>query len=167
MDVKTIMAAKDDFDWGISQAKVSKLLAFFGIRSQNLLSFEEVTELVKPTSRCYVGVKTIQIDHIVGSEGRHKDFTRSFLPRREFLRDRWMNVDKAYYEDKILPPVKLYQIGDAYFVGDGNHRVSVARMKKRCYIDAEVTHLDTVLNLTSCMTMNDIKEKTEELNLRN
>ena len=38
-----------------------------------------------------------------------------------------------------LPAVSLYKIGDAHFVEDGNHRVSVARYQGVEMIDAEVT----------------------------
>ncbi len=36
-------------------------------------------------------------------------------------------------------PVRVYKIGDSYFVEDGNHRVSVARYHGVEWIDAEVT----------------------------
>jgi hypothetical protein len=35
--------------------------------------------------------------------------------------------------------VSLYKIGDAYFVEDGNHRVSVARYQGVEMLDAEIT----------------------------
>jgi len=37
-----------------------------------------------------------------------------------------------------LPPVSLLELGGAYFVIDGNHRVSVARFRGVEWIDAEV-----------------------------
>jgi len=42
-----------------------------------------------------------------------------------------------------LPPVKLYKLGDAYFVLDGNLLLSVARYHGIGWIDAEVTQLFT------------------------
>ena len=38
-----------------------------------------------------------------------------------------------------MPPVILYQLGGAYFVKDGHHRVSVARFHGAEWIDAEIT----------------------------
>ncbi len=35
-----------------------------------------------------------------------------------------------------MPPVELYKMGEAYFVVDGNHRVSVARYHGAQWIDA-------------------------------
>jgi hypothetical protein len=40
-----------------------------------------------------------------------------------------------------LPPVELYKIGDAYFVVDGHHRVSVARYHEVPTVEAEVTEV--------------------------
>jgi hypothetical protein len=37
-----------------------------------------------------------------------------------------------------LPPVQLIQVGDAYFVRDGHHRISVAHHLGQASIDAEV-----------------------------
>ena len=39
--------------------------------------------------------------------------------------------------------MSLYNIGDSYFVADGNHRVSVARYQGVEWIDAEVTEFHT------------------------
>ena len=40
-------------------------------------------------------------------------------------------------------PMDVYQIGEVYFVSDGNHRVSVAREREQDYIDAYVTEIDS------------------------
>jgi len=37
--------------------------------------------------------------------------------------------------------VRLYKIGETYFVRDGNHRISVAKHHKVAAIDAEVVEL--------------------------
>ena len=48
-------------------------------------------------------------------------------------------VDRAYHRGRKLPPVSLFKLDDAYFVEDGNHRVSVAHYQGVEWIDAEVT----------------------------
>jgi hypothetical protein len=50
-------------------------------------------------------------------------------------------VDLAFYRDQALPPVSLYKLGDAYFVEDGNHRISVARYHGLPDVEADVTEL--------------------------
>ncbi len=55
------------------------------------------------------------------------------------MEDRWKRVDLAFRRGEELPMVSLYKIGEAYFVLDGHHRVSVARYHGVEMIDAEVT----------------------------
>jgi hypothetical protein len=42
-------------------------------------------------------------------------------------------------ESVPLPPIKLIQVGDCYYVRDGHHRLSVARALGEQFIEAEVT----------------------------
>jgi hypothetical protein len=43
------------------------------------------------------------------------------------MAERWKRIDRAFQRGEDLPPVELYEVGEAYFVVDGHHRVSVAR----------------------------------------
>ena len=40
-----------------------------------------------------------------------------------------------------LPPISVYRVGEAHFVRDGHHRVSVARALGAIAIDAHVVEL--------------------------
>jgi hypothetical protein len=96
--------------------------------SNRLLSFDDVRrELSVATNRLHRGTRVVEVDEIVGSVGRWRDFDRSFLPARASVGQRWKRIDRAFQRGEDLPPVELYKIGDAYFVVDGHHRVSVAR----------------------------------------
>ncbi|MGH3108455.1 MAG: hypothetical protein ACRDN7_07635, partial [Rubrobacter sp.] len=64
-----------------------------------------------------------------------------FMPLRASAGERWKRVDLAFHRGVDLPPITLYRLGDAYFVEDGNHRVSVARFHGAEWIDADVTEL--------------------------
>ena len=75
----------------------------------------------------------------MGSVGRHGEFDSDFMPLNANLGYRWKRVDQALRRGVELPAVRLYKIGAAYFVEDGNHRVSVARYLGVEMIDAEVT----------------------------
>ncbi len=83
----------------------------------------------------------MEVEKIVGSVGRWSDFDPSFLPARASVGERWKRIDRAFQRGEDLPPVELYKIGDAYFVVDGNHRVSVARYHGAQWIDARVTEV--------------------------
>jgi len=91
-----------------------------------LLSFDDVRrEFSVANNRLHRGRRVVEVDEIVGSVGRWRDFDRSFLPARTSMAERWKRIDRAFQKGEDLPPVELYEIGDAYFVVDGHHRVSV------------------------------------------
>ncbi|NCF69199.1 MAG: hypothetical protein GWP61_24850 [Chloroflexi bacterium] len=50
---------------------------------------------------------------------------------------------KAFYLHIGLPAVELYKIGNDYFVMDGHHRISVARLHGQEAIDAKVIEIKT------------------------
>lgn len=152
------MKARYDFNKAKQQATISGILSALTPHKQNLLSLEDVRKLVKPKSETYRGMQIVPVDKIVGSEGRYQDFSRAFLPKYEYLRHRWENIDKAHHNDVILPPVKLYQISNVYFVRDGNHRVSVARMQGQMEIDAEVIELTSEIEVSEDMTVRDLED---------
>src|SRR5215210_333575 len=96
--------------------------------SNRLLSFEEVrSEHSVANKRLHRGARVVEVDQIVGSVGRWRDFDRTFLPARASVGQRWKRIDRVFQRGEDLPPVELYEIGDSYFVVDGHHRVSVAR----------------------------------------
>ncbi len=158
MDVRHI--SHEDFNRARMRASVGKITSvLFGKGNKNLLPFEEVKEMSYSQHQSYIGVKTIPIHLIAGSEGRYQDFNRAFLPKREFSRHRWVRVNEARLTDIILPPIQVYELGDIYFVRDGNHRVSVAKMMGIEFIDAEIIKIDSPISLTPDMTIQDIRQK--------
>jgi ParB/Sulfiredoxin domain len=106
----------------------------------DLLPLEEATKRLRPFGRRYVGVRPIPLKQVVGTDSRGGDFDRDFLPRRPDIGARWRQVERAH-PDGAFPPIVVYQLGDAYFVLDGHHRVAIARQRGMETIDAEVTEL--------------------------
>ena len=102
-------------------------------------SFDEVRRSLQAHNRVRRGVRIVDTEKIVGSVGRHRDFDQCFTPLRASAGDRWKRVDLAFHRGVDLPPVSLYKLGDAYFVLDGNHRVSVARYHRLRTLEADVT----------------------------
>jgi hypothetical protein len=156
MDGRQLLIADDEFRRLRGKARRSRLVSLLTGRTDDLLSFEDVKQVMAPTGESYVGCKSVPVKRIVGSEGRVSDFNREFFPRRDFLHHRWCSVDSAFYDGVILPPVKLFEIGGLYFVRDGNHRVSSAKAHRIGYIDAEVTKLETNVRLHPSMTLEQI-----------
>jgi hypothetical protein len=87
----------------------------------------------------YVGLRVVALDAIHGTESRGDEFDAAFFPVKGHIESRWINVAMAYLRGEKLPPVELIQVGDAYYVRDGHHRISVALALGQCDIDAEVT----------------------------
>jgi len=145
-----------DFSRARGKAMLSQLQNFLNTDRDKLLSFNDVKGILKPKNEVYMGSQTVPIKMIVGSEGRYHDFNKYFLPRKEHMRQRWQRVDEAHIKDIILPPILLYEIGGVYFVRDGNHRVSVAKMQGVEFIDAEVISLTTEMNIKPSMTTDEL-----------
>jgi hypothetical protein len=102
-------------------------------------SFEELWRSLRAYNRVRRGTRVVELDRIVGSVGRRRDFDRSFMPLRASAGERWKRVDLAFHRGEGLEPVILYKLGDSYFVLDGNHRVSVARFHGLRSVEADVT----------------------------
>lgn len=150
--------ANSDFYRARSKEFFSKIFNILDPEKHELLSLKEVRELIKPKGEHYRGLKVVPVSLIVGSEGRYQDFNKTFLPRFDHIKPRWVNIDKAHLKDIVLPPIKLYKIGAVYFVRDGNHRVSVARTQGAEAIDAEVIELDSEIPINPSMTRQELKQ---------
>jgi hypothetical protein len=117
------------------------LLGVVTKRETELLNFEEVKAKLRLHNQRSLGLRNVPLDKIVGSVGRYQDFTRKFLPKSSVNKERWENIDALARGMRGFPPVELYKVGDAYFVSDGNHRVSVARQIGMPTIEAYVNEL--------------------------
>jgi hypothetical protein len=107
--------------------------------SNRLRSFDDVRrERLVANNRLHRGTRVVEVEEIVGSVGRWRDFDRSFLPARASVGHKWKRIDRAFHRAEDLPPVELYEIGESYFVLDGHHRVSVARYHDVPTVEATV-----------------------------
>lgn len=116
-------------------------------RPTELLPFTEVKERLRLRNLVDRGLQEVPLERIVGSLGRQREFNRAFLPRDEALRERWQDVEELARGLQGFPPVELYQVGDAYFVVDGHHRVSVAHRLGAPAIEARVQEFLTPVPL--------------------
>jgi hypothetical protein len=87
----------------------------------------------------HAGRKSVALADIRGSEGRTKDFDDRFNPLSGQTRQRWQSVANALEDGVQLPPVELIQVGAAYYVRDGHHRISVSAALGLAEIEAVVT----------------------------
>jgi hypothetical protein len=108
-----------------------------------ILPFEEVVAALGRRGEKRLGLETIELDSIVGSVDRGREFDRRFRPTSGRVRTRWERVAEAQRRGTEMPPIDVYRVGDMHFVKDGHHRVSVARAQGLKVIDAVVTEVIT------------------------
>ena len=128
-----------DFSRARRRAFFGRMAARLRRECSRLLAFGEVREGHLAHNRRGLGLRDVEVSKIVGSVGRNEAFDRGFMPTKASLAERWMRVDRAFHRGLDLPAVRLYKIGNSYFVEDGNHRVSVARYQGVQTIEADVT----------------------------
>lgn len=153
--------AQEDFVTARRKAFWHEIFSLLGRRSNRLLSWDEVRHRLGIRGRVYRGMQAVPVSKIIGSVGRYRDFDRAFLPTQDSTAERWRSIARAHYDDVSLPPVKLYKVGDAYFVMDGNHRVSVARERGVEFVDAEVTEVTARVPVTPDLEADDLEIKGE------
>lgn len=149
-------SAAHDFFRARRRANLQEVLAAFGGREARLLSYDDVRRRLHAVESPARRLEDVPLQSIVGSVGRTTDFTRSFLPRTDSDKARWVGVRLAMTGLEGTPPVDLYRIGDAYFVRDGNHRVSVARQLGAKFIQAYVTPVYSRAPLSATASPDDL-----------
>jgi nucleotide-binding universal stress UspA family protein len=156
-------SALQDFNNARRKASIQEILARLAGKSSELLSYEEVAEKLKLNVRTERGIHEIPLNAIVGSVGRYSEFTRGFLPLKNNDQERWARVKTAVDDPggAGLPPIEVYKVGEAYFVLDGNHRVSVAREEGSEFIEARVIEVKTDIPITPDIQPDDLIIKAE------
>ncbi|HKJ37379.1 MAG TPA: hypothetical protein VJ972_01270 [Anaerolineales bacterium] len=143
----TMGQAQREYQNALQKAFWRKARTWLGRGCNDLLSFPEVYEHLKDRSQYQRGLRQVPLSQIVGSTGRYGDFDLVYYPVRDATENRWANVARRWKQSARSMPVLLYKVGNAYFVEDGNHRVSVASVNGESHIEAKVIEID-VSNLT-------------------
>jgi hypothetical protein len=76
------------------------------------------------------------------------------------MRQRWERVN-TIVSTQDMPPIEVYQVGEAYFVVDGNHRVSNARQEGMKTIAAYVCEFVTSVGLSADADLDEVIIKSE------
>ncbi|MCZ7670812.1 MAG: hypothetical protein M5U34_28515 [Chloroflexi bacterium] len=93
-----------DFRRARREASMQQLMARITGKSADLLGYNEVCKRLKASGSVALGVQEVPLDAIVGSVGRYKDFTRSFMPRSDQDEGRWVGVKTAVNDMVGMPP---------------------------------------------------------------
>lgn len=161
-DPYTYRKALEDFHKARSKAAFQRFWANIRGESLELLPYDEISSKLRAVNQTNRGLQQVPLKQIVGSVNRTEDFDRNFLPLRDSDSSRWAQVKTAMTSPYAqgLPPVQLYKLGDAYFVLDGNHRVSIAREMHLEDIEAYVTEVHTRVPVPSDMTAEEVLLKS-------
>jgi hypothetical protein len=125
-----------------------------------ILPFEEVVAALGRRGERRLGLQTIELDSIVGTVDRAREFDRRFRPTSARVRTRWERIATAQRRGEAMPPIDVYRIGDLHFVKDGHHRASVARALGFKDIDAYVTEVLTELGADQTIRLRDLPLKS-------
>ncbi len=160
-NVDSAFSALQDFRSARFKADLQGVLDRLSGQERDLLPYEEVRRKLRGVETAVQRREDIPLDAIVGSVGRYGDFNRAFLPLKNSDAGRWVGVKRAMTGLSGVPPIEVYKMGDAYFVKDGNHRVSVARQLGMNYIEAYVTDVATSVPVTADLKPDDLILKAE------
>ncbi|MDP9399957.1 MAG: chromosome partitioning protein ParB [Actinomycetota bacterium] len=108
-----------------------------------IVPFDEVVAALGRVGERDLGVRPIPLDSVVGTVDRGRDFDRAFRPTSPRVRPRWERIALARRRGESFPPIDVFRVGEAHFVRDGHHRVSVARAQGDDTIDARVVEVLT------------------------
>jgi len=153
--------AMDDFHQARKRASLEEIYSRFTGTDTRLLSYEEVRQKLKVQGTLDRGTHNIPLDAIIGSVNRYEDFTRGFLPRKTVDPQRWAHVMVAANGMVGLPPIEVYQIGEVFFVIDGNHRVSVAKQFGALFIQAYVHEVPSRVTIKPEDNLEEVLLKAE------
>jgi uncharacterized ParB-like nuclease family protein len=161
-DALSMFDAGEEWKWARRKVLYQEVVCFFKQCSVDLLSFEDVRSGLHLAQKIDRGLQEIPLDRIRGSVGRYDDFTSAFLPRKRHMQDRWERVDMAVKAGRT-PPIDVYQVGESYFVLDGNHRVSIARQHGLETIEAYVIEFLTPHGLSPEADIDELLIKGEQI----
>jgi len=110
-------------------------------RTMPVRSFADDVARSGPVAPRHLGIRTVDVERIVGSVGRATELDSNFRiqTNRRLEVQRYNGILKAMESGVSLPPVVLYKLGYGYYVLDGNHRVAAAKQLGLPEIEADVT----------------------------
>lgn len=155
------ISAQGEFERARRLAEIERLGAWLRGRDARLLPFDTIRRNLRQQSPLYRGIHQVSLDEIIGSVGRYSEMTRAFLPLSDSLKDRWVKVAELA-QTEGWPPIELYKVGNAYFVRDGNHRVSAARQLKFPSIEAHVWEYPDDIKIVSSDTLDEVLNRFRE-----
>ena len=122
----------------VRQSRRRRMFARFTRKPLSLFSLSTMLQSEELTNMVEIGIHSIPLQLVIGSESRCFDFDDQFVPKSEKDYHRWLRISDLFISEATIPAVELIQVDKFFFVRDGHHRVSVAKALKRAFIDANI-----------------------------
>ena len=157
--------AADDFNRARRQRVVGRLVARLRGAPDDvdvILPFDEVVAALGQRGLRDVGLRMVDLDTVVGTVDRTRDFDRQFRPTSNRPRQRFERLAAAIRRGEPIEPVDVYRVGEAHFVRDGHHRVAVARALGIPSLEAHVVEVLTAAGAGRDLRLHDLPLKSGE-----
>ena len=157
--------AADDFNRARRQHVVARLASRLRGAPADvdvILPFDEVVVALGQRGLRDLGLRMVDLDTVVGTVDRTRDFDRSFRPITNRPRQRFERLAAAIRRGEPIDPIDVYRVGEAHFVRDGHHRVAVARAIGIPSLEAHVTEVLTAAGADRELRLHDLPLKSSE-----
>jgi len=133
----------------------------FARRPLTLLPFKPIHARLSYPNGIFRDTQEIPVAQIVGSLNRATEFDRFFRPLKNSQRERWVNMWIMLMQSG-WDPILVHQIGDLYFVEDGHHRTSVARVAGLTDLTANIIDYAVPLHFDPYASLSTILARLDE-----
>jgi len=157
--------AADDFNRARRQHVVGRLASRLRGAPADvdvILPFDEVVLALGQRGLRDLGLRMVDLDTVVGTVDRTRDFDRSFRPISNRPRQRFERLAAAIRRGEPIDPIDVYRVGEAHFVRDGHHRVAVARALGIPSLEGHVTEVLTAAGADRELRLHDLPLKGSE-----
>jgi hypothetical protein len=127
-----------------------------------IVPFDEAVAALGYVGQRERGLQAIDIDTVVGTVDRTRDFNRRFLPTSNRPRQRFERLAEAVRRGEPIAPIEVYRVGVAHFVRDGHHRVAVLRAMGIPTVEAHVIEILTKVGMDHEVRLSDLPLKSSE-----
>ncbi|MFW5962348.1 MAG: ParB/RepB/Spo0J family partition protein [bacterium] len=89
----------------------------------------------KIKNRSYQGTKPIDLSKIAGTVSRTPNQSNKLIDTNSC---RYKKIENALYRLEHVPPIKVYEVDEEYYILDGHHRYEASKAIGKDFLDAEV-----------------------------
>src|SRR5688572_24721233 len=121
-----------DAQYDFSRARRRRALARLSARLRrvddvdHILPFEEVARALGRVGERRLGLELIELDSIIGTVDRSREFDRDFRPTSPRVRERWQRINLAQRKGEAMPPIDVYRDRKSTRLNSSHSQISYA-----------------------------------------